>query len=102
MGNPEVGIWATNEAGKGADVHVSPKQLPESSQLVVQKEDLQQRPLLQVDSRFVAEEASVATPVVESMVGARYVVPHCVEAEHREPAPLKAMHAATNVAGRPE
>ena len=81
---------------------MSPMQSPFASQLVVQKEDLQQRPPLQVDSMFVGSDASVIAPVVESMVGARYVVPHCVEAEHREPAPLKAMHAATNVAGRPE
>ena len=81
---------------------MSPMQFPYSSQLVVQKEDLQQRPPLQADSMFVEVDASVIAPVVESMVGARYVVPHCVEAEHAEPAPLKAMHAATNVAGRPE
>ncbi len=81
-------------------MHVSPKQFPESSQLVVHKEDLQQRPLLQVDSRFVAELASVTAPVVESMVGTKNVVPHCVEAVQAEPGALKGAQTGTTAAGR--
>ena len=33
-------------------LHVSPRQFPKLSQLVVHVEDLQQKPPLQVDSRF--------------------------------------------------
>jgi len=79
-------------------VHVSPKQLPDESQEVVQLALLQQNPPLHTELRLTASEY-VATPayVVPQVRGALYDVPHCVLDVHAEPAVKSWVHADVSV-----